>query len=191
MPAQLKEIPLICSIDVGTTSTRAILFTRGGEEITKHQIEYSTSAQQGSKRNSPAIFSNEGVAVNLNDSNIELEEISNSPTLSFPKPGWVECNPGHILANVLICLAAIVTNLEIINSEEPLDNTPKEHIYKIVSIGLANMRETVIIWSKKTGRPLYNGVVWNDTRTLDHVNHLQADTPEDIKDDLKKRTGLL
>ncbi|GME92418.1 unnamed protein product [Ambrosiozyma monospora] len=51
------------------------------------------------------------------------------------------------------------------------------------------MRETVIIWSKKTGRPLYNGVVWNDTRTLDHVNHLQADTPEDIKDDLKKRTG--
>ncbi|KAG7730030.1 hypothetical protein KL933_001110 [Ogataea haglerorum] len=185
----MSSIPLLCSIDVGTTSTRVILFTENGEEITKHQIEYSTSAKEGSKRNSPTIFSNEGIALEIGkDGHVQVEEDHMGPTLSFPQPGWVECDPCHILANVLECLAACLMRLEISNSEEPLDGSSPT-VYHVAAIGIANMRETTIIWSKRTGRPLHNGIVWNDTRTLNLMNQLNSVVPEDIRAMLQERSG--
>ncbi|OWB58264.1 hypothetical protein B5S28_g4273 [[Candida] boidinii] len=194
--------PLVASIDVGTTSTRVILFDKYGNDITKYQIEYSTSAQLGSKRNSPNIFSNEGIAIKETE-NLEIEENSKKPTLSFPKPGWVECDPNHILANVVQCLGICMINLEIINSEISLDKSYTDlnmlnmtaidngefPLYEVKSIGIANMRETTLIWSKKTGKPYYNGIVWNDTRTLNLMKDLNNNTPIEIKDKIKNICG--
>ncbi|GME89791.1 unnamed protein product [[Candida] boidinii] len=194
--------PLIASIDVGTTSTRVILFDKYGNDITKYQIEYSTSAQLGSKRNSPNIFSNEGIAIKETE-NLEIEENSKKPTLCFPKPGWVECDPNHILANVVQCLGICMINLEIINSEISLDKSYTDlnnlniaaidngefPLYEVKSIGIANMRETTLIWSKKTSKPYYNGIVWNDTRTLNLMKDLNNNTPVEIKDKIKDICG--
>lgn len=182
--------PLICTVDVGTTSTRAILLTKDGQEIAKHQIEYSTSAQEGSRRNSPTIFSGEGVALNINDNNLVIEDVPNSPTLLFPNPGWVECNPVHILNNVIQCIAECAVELEISNSEVMLDEEEADHpMYAIAAVGIANMRETTIVWSKKTGVPLYNGIVWNDTRTTGLMTHIKKTTPQSVLDDIREKSG--
>ncbi|QPG77280.1 hypothetical protein FOA43_004688 [Brettanomyces nanus] len=190
----MSYVPLICTIDVGTTSTRAILFTKEGEEVAKHQIEYSTSAQEGSRRNSPTIFSSEGVALNMKDSRLVIENVPSHPTLLFPKPGWAECDPCHILNNVVQCLSECALSLEIINSRFSIYNddaiVKEKHLpYKIVAIGLANMRETTIVWSKRTGIPLYNGIVWNDTRTASLMNSLSRSTPVGLLDEMLERSG--
>jgi len=183
--------PIICTVDVGTTSTRAILLTKDGREIAKHQIEYSTSAQEGSRRNSPTIFSSEGVALNMRDNNLVIEDAPNNPTLLFPNPGWAECNPCHILNNVIQCMSECAMTLEMINSEVPLDDSDaSEQVqYQIEAIGIANMRETTIIWSKKTGVPLYNGIVWNDTRTTPLMLQYRKATPQKVLDDMTDRSG--
>ncbi|CDK27057.1 unnamed protein product [Kuraishia capsulata CBS 1993] len=146
---------LVVSVDVGTTSTRAIFFRKDGSHVASHQIEYSTSAREASKRNSPEIFTPEGVAISLSDS-VEIESRINEPTLVFPNPGWVECDPIQVLGNVIQCLAACLVQLA---------TTEHDVQFKISAIGIANMRETTIVWSKRSGRPLHNGIVWNDTRT--------------------------
>lgn len=81
----------------------------------------------------------------------------------YPRPGWVEHDPGEILANIL-CVMKDALEKEGI---EPRD---------ISAVGVTNQRETVVIWDKKTGRPLYNAVVWQDTRTGDICRALEKDS---------------
>lgn len=180
--------PAVCAIDVGTTSTRAILFSRDGSEIAKHQIEYSTSAQSGSRRGSPRIFSDEGIALNTDDVNLVIETEPKRPTLMFPNPGWVECNPVHILNNVVQCLAEVAMTLEMTNSESLLSGEPSPQ-YRVASIGIANMRETTVVWSKATGKPLYNGIVWNDTRTAGLMKQVKKEAPESLLEEVYERSG--
>lgn len=195
------SIPVVASIDVGTTSTRCILFDRSGNEIAKHQIEYSTSASEAPEesqntdqfrrrsslaRHGQPIFSAKGIAILIND-HVEIENNAASfgPTLRFPRPGWVECMPIHILANAVQCLVACLITLQ------KLNQNPELRIkYRVKSIGIANMRETTIVWSKKTGRPLSNGITWTDTRTAEIVQHLEIMTDEETKKQMKEKTGL-
>ncbi|RLV95360.1 Glycerol kinase [Spathaspora sp. JA1] len=197
--SETPSIPVIASIDIGTTSSRVILFSKQGEELAKHQIEYSTTASEGGgdseeqfrrrssllKQNEP-IFSAEGVAISITD-HVEIESNKSSlgPTLRFPQPGWVECMPVHILANAVQCLVACLISLAKIN-----ENPDLEVKYKVKAIGVTNMRETTIVWSRKTGRPLSPGIVWTDTRTADIIHHLEKMTDEDTKRRLKEKTGL-
>lgn len=160
---------LIASIDIGTTSTRAILFHKDGLEFAKHQIEYRTSANSTALDKNLPVFSDEGIAITETE-NLEFESHRDNPiTLSFPNPGWVECNPINILSNCLICLAACLVKLSKTNKVLAAKGEP---VYEIRAIGIANMRETTILWSKKTGLPVYNGIVWNDTRTSEIVERL-------------------
>lgn len=194
-------IPLVGTIDVGTTSTRAILFNETGDEIAKHQIEYSTSASEAPAesqntaqfrrrsslmRHNQPIFTSEGVAISINDDiEIENNKASVGPTLRFPQPGWVECMPVHILANAVQCMIACLITLRKINQNPNLKTK-----YKVKCMGIANMRETTIIWSRKTGKPLSNGITWTDTRTADIVQHLERMIDDDKKQELKEKTGL-
>lgn len=186
------------SIDIGTTSTRAIIFDDHGQELAKHQIEYSTSASEGSSesnteqfrrrsslaRHNEPIFSAEGVVITVNDNvMIENNHASVGPTLRFPQPGWVECMPVHVLANAVQCIIACLLTLTKVNHESTVK-------YRVKAIGIANMRETTIVWDRRTGKPLSNGITWTDTRTSDIVNHLQRTTDDEVKEKLKKMTGL-
>ena len=72
----------------------------------------------------------------------------------YPHPGWVEHNPAEILQN---------TNLVIKNSIRKARIDTKE----IAAVGVTNQRETVVLWDPTTGEPVYNAIVWQDTRTKD------------------------
>lgn len=193
--------PLVATIDIGTTSARAILFNQEGLEVAKHQIEYSTTASEapaGSEnkeqfrrrsslmRHNEPIFTAEGIAISITD-DVEIENNSASvgPTLRYPQPGWVECMPVHILANAVECLVACLITLRKINQNPSLKVK-----YKVKAIGIANMRETTIVWSRKTGKPLSNGITWTDTRTSEIVQHLENMIDDDKKEELKQKTGL-
>lgn len=192
--------PLVATIDIGTTSARCILFDKSGREFAKHQIEYSTSASEpvDSKntdqyrrrsslaRHNEPIFTAEGVAILITD-DIEIENNAASigPTLRFPQPGWVECMPVHILANAVECLLACLLTLRKVNK-----NPDIKVKYKVKCIGIANMRETTLIWHRKTGKPLCNGITWTDTRTAEIVQHLEHVTDEETKNMISQKTGL-
>lgn len=193
--------PVVATIDIGTTSARAILFNQGGVEVAKHQIEYSTTASEAPAesenkeqfrrrsslmRHNAPIFTAEGIAISITDDvEIENNAASVGPTLRFPQPGWVECMPVHILANAVQCLVACLITLRKINQNPELKIK-----YKVKAIGIANMRETTIVWSRKTGKPLSNGITWTDTRTAEIVLHLEKTIDDERKEELKQKTGL-
>ena len=70
----------------------------------------------------------------------------------FPNLGWVEHNPEDIWR------VTLKTIKEAIKKSKRLKA-------KIISIGITNQRETTILWNKKTGKPIYNAIVWQDRRT--------------------------
>ena len=84
--------------------------------------------------------------------------------------------PVHILANAVQCLVACLITLRKINQNPNLKVK-----YKVKCIGIANMRETTIVWSRKTGKPLSGGITWTDTRTAEIVQHLEKMIDEDRK----------
>lgn len=80
--------------------------------------------------------------------------------LATPKPGWVEQDPE-------ILLAATIT---VLNEVLGQDN---ETVNSLAGIGLTNQRETVVVWDRETGRPLYPAIVWQDRRTAKRCNELR------------------
>jgi glycerol kinase len=133
--ADMKE-RYILALDQGTTSSRAIIFDRGGMPV--------ASAQK------------------------EFRQI-------FPRPGWVEHNPDEIWSTQAgVAMEAITAaGLESVDIE---------------SIGITNQRETTVVWNRRTGKPVYNAIVWQDRRTSDFCDKLRSDGYEDI---ITAKTGLI
>ena len=93
----------------------------------------------------------------------------------FPKNGWVEHNPNEIWSTTLKALKNVINKA----------NKIKGHI---TSIGITNQRETTILWNKKTGKPIYNAIVWQDNRTSEFCKTLIREGKEEI---IKEKTGLV
>ncbi len=70
----------------------------------------------------------------------------------LPRAGWVEHNPIEIWERTQTVIGSALTQLRLQASD-------------LVALGITNQRETTVVWDRKTGRPLYNAVVWQDTRT--------------------------
>src|SRR5688500_16121855 len=94
---------------------------------------------------------------------------------TFPRPGWVEHDPGEIWATQI----AVVTEALGRAHLRPRD---------IVAIGIANQRETTVVWDRETGVPVYNAIVWQDRRTADDCDRLKRDGHEEF---IRDRTGLV
>ena len=93
----------------------------------------------------------------------------------FPQPGWVEHNPQEIASSqIAVALDALAK----------AGADPKN----IAAIGIANQRETAIIWNRETGEPIGNAIVWQDRRTADFCERLRRDGHESL---IQQRTGLL
>lgn len=92
----------------------------------------------------------------------------------FPRPGWVEHDPVEIAKNTLevIAQARISKNISLTS---------------IVACGITNQRETAVIWNKRTGKPYYNALVWQDTRVGDKVEELEKSTGSAY---FREKTGL-
>jgi glycerol kinase len=91
----------------------------------------------------------------------------------YPKPGWVEHDALEIWGNTQEVVRRVVTMVDGPSS--------------IVSIGLTNQRETALVWDRLTGRPVYNAIVWQDTRTDTICSELAKDGGQNR---FRARTGL-
>ena len=91
----------------------------------------------------------------------------------YPNEGWVEHNPLEILSSTILCCESIIS---------------KNSNIEIKSIGITNQRETILAWDKKTGKPFYNAIVWQDRRTSEFCSNLKK---EGLEREINKKTGLL
>jgi len=92
----------------------------------------------------------------------------------FPKNGWVEHNPNEIWLTTLKALKNVIAKAKKIKGN-------------IISIGITNQRETTILWNKKTGKPIYNAIVWQDRRTQEYCKLLKN---KKYENSFRKKTGL-
>ncbi len=91
----------------------------------------------------------------------------------YPQPGWVEHDPQEIWRRTQEVIAATLQK----SSLRPSD---------LAAIGITNQRETTILWDRNTGRPVYNAIVWQDTRVADTV----AEFRQGGQDRFRAKTGL-
>jgi len=111
---------MILALDQGTTSSRAMVFDRGGRPISVSQKEF---------------------------------------TQHYPIPGWVEHDPEEIWRTQLAAAKQAIL-MSGLNCSE------------IKGIGIANQRETTVVWDRTTGQPIYPAIVWQDRRTADYCQEL-------------------
>jgi glycerol kinase len=123
------------AIDQGTTSTRFIVFDRGGSIITVAQKEHAQV---------------------------------------FPKPGWVEHDPMEIWQNTQEVAGAALARAGLGAGD-------------LAAVGITNQRETTLLWDRRSGKPLHNALVWQDTR----VDQLVAQyAKQGGPDRFRAKTGL-
>jgi glycerol kinase len=89
----------------------------------------------------------------------------------FPQPGWVEHDPEEIWASVLTAAADALASA---------DASPSE----LTAVGIANQRETTVVWERRSGRPVHRAIVWQDRRTAERCRQL----PHNL---IRERTGLV
>jgi glycerol kinase len=92
----------------------------------------------------------------------------------LPKPGWVEHDPEEIWRRTQEVIAEAMLQKGL---------RPKD----LAAIGITNQRETTILWNRKTGKPVYNALVWQDTRVEDAVAEFSRDGGQDR---FRRKTGL-
>ncbi len=96
-------------------------------------------------------------------------------TQHFPKPGWVE----HDATEIWSTQAAMATEA---TTKKGLSGTD------IAAIGITNQRETVVVWDRTTGEPVYNAIVWQDKRTADFCEELKQQGKAEL---IREKTGLV
>lgn len=93
----------------------------------------------------------------------------------YPKPGWVEHDPEEIWQKTQRLIALAIKNGKL---------NPKD----AVAIGITNQRETSVVWDKKTGKPVYNAIVWQCRRTSDICKDLKN---QSLESNFRNKTGLV
>ena len=96
-------------------------------------------------------------------------------TQYFPNSGWVEHNPEEIWNTTKKVLKDVIQKAKRIKG-------------KVLTIGITNQRETTVLWDKKTGKPVYNAIVWQDRRQEEYCEKLRKQNKETL---IFNRTGLL
>ncbi len=127
--------------------------------------KYILSLDQGTTSSRAIIFDHKGNICALAQK--EIKQI-------FPQTGWVEHDPVEIWSTQLAVASEAIAKFGI-------------HADDIAGIGIANQRETTIIWSRKTGKPIYNAIVWQDHRTAHICDELIKNGHDKI---VKQKTGL-
>jgi glycerol kinase len=92
----------------------------------------------------------------------------------FPRPGWVEHDPEEIWRNVQLVVRVAL---------DKADLSPSD----LCGVGIANQRETTVLWDRKTGAPVHNAIVWQDTRTDRICRQLAREHGQEL---FREKTGL-
>ncbi len=127
--------------------------------------KYAAAVDQGTTSTRFMIFDHAGAVVGLAQQ--EFPQI-------YPKPGWVEHDPMAIWEST----ASVISGALAKTGVDPKD---------IAAVGVTNQRETSVVWDKATGKPIYNAIVWQDTRTDKICNELAKDGGQDR---FRQKVGL-
>jgi glycerol kinase len=128
--------------------------------------QYIMALDQGTTSSRSIIFNKKGEIISVAQRAFKQH---------FPKSGWVEHDPMEIWSTQSSVLAESLAKGSI---------KPKS----IAAIGITNQRETTILWDRKTGKPVYNAIVWQDRRTSAFINQLKAEGKEEW---VASKTGLV
>lgn len=115
--------------------------------------DYILAIDQGTTSTRSIIFDKSGNIIQSGQ--LEHEQI-------FPRAGWVEHDPMEIWRNTREVIGQALSKADLTRHD-------------IAAIGITNQRETAVVWDKNTGEPVYNAIVWQDTRTQGIVDKLAAD----------------
>ncbi|MBA6437097.1 glycerol kinase GlpK [Streptomyces sp. DSM 41524] len=126
---------------------------------------FIAAIDQGTTSSRCIVFDRDGRIVSVDQK--EHEQI-------FPKPGWVEHNATEIWENVKEVVAGAIAKAEITAVD-------------VKAIGITNQRETTLLWDRKTGEPVHNAIVWQDTRTDALCRELGRNVGQDR---FRRETGL-
>jgi glycerol kinase len=125
--------------------------------------EYAAAVDQGTTSTRFMVFDHGGQVVSVDQK--EHEQI-------YPKPGWVEHDANEIWQRTQEVIKA---GLDKVKASD------------IAAVGVTNQRETTVVWDRTNGQPVYNAIVWQDTRTDTICNELSADGGQDR---FRAKTGL-
>lgn len=127
--------------------------------------EFVAAIDQGTTSTRCMIFDHEGAEVARHQ--LEHEQI-------LPQAGWVEHDPVEIWERTSSVLTSVLNRADL---------APKN----IAALGITNQRETTLVWNRKTGRPYYNAIVWQDTRTDRIASGLEGDGRGEV---IRRKAGL-
>lgn len=116
-------------------------------------VKYVLAIDQGTTSSRAIIFDKKGTIISTGQ--LDHEQI-------FPKAGWVEHDPMEIWNNTREAIGQALSKANITRHD-------------IEAVGITNQRETTVVWDKNTGVPVYNAIVWQDTRTQAIVDRLAED----------------
>ena len=122
--------------------------------------DYVLAIDQGTTSTRAMIFDRKGSVISVGQK--EHEQI-------FPRAGWVEHDPAEIWRNTQEVIGLALSRADITRHD-------------IAAIGITNQRETAVVWDKNTGKPVYNAIVWQDTRTQPIVDRLADGDTDRFKD---------
>lgn len=119
--------------------------------------KYVLAIDQGTTSSRAIVFDHAGRLIALGQK--EHEQI-------LPHPGWVEHDPVEIRRNIREVIGIALSKANI-------------NRHELAAIGITNQRETAVVWDKHTGEPVYNAIVWQDTRTAQIIKELAGEAGED------------
>ena len=96
-------------------------------------------------------------------------------TQHYPQPGWVEHNPNELFDSQAVVAAKCLRQAGVTGSE-------------VAAVGIANQRETTVVWNRRTGAPVYNAIVWQDRRTAGFCDSLREQGKAGL---FAEKTGLV
>ncbi len=128
--------------------------------------QYILALDQGTTSSRAVVFDQKGTIISVAQK--EFTQI-------FPQPGWVEHDSNEIWATQA-GMAAEAVSKKGLKGEQ------------MAAIGITNQRETVVVWDRNTGEPIYNAIVWQDKRTADYCDELKSQGKSQM---IREKTGLV
>ncbi len=129
-------------------------------------MSFILALDQGTTSSRALLFNEEGNAVATSQQEF---------TQHFPDTSMVEHDPNEIWSSQISSVSAVMSKHGISSKD-------------LAAIGIANQRETTIVWERSTGNPIYNAIVWQDRRTAKRCEELESDGVGEL---ISKKTGLL
>ncbi len=128
--------------------------------------KYILALDQGTTSSRAIVFDRNGIPVSTAQKEF---------TQHYPKPGWVEHDPGEIWSTQAAVALETIAKAGIESKD-------------IAGIGITNQRETTVVWNRKTGKPVFNAIVWQDRRTADFCDKLKKEGRSRM---ILEKTGLI